>query len=483
VLRILLLLPLAGALLVAVLPRKRVEWLWRAAFGTAMTTLLLAWSLLARFDVGSAEIQFFETHAWNPRLGSAFSLGVDGISFPLVLLATLLIVVALLAFRVPRGSAKLYYVLLLTLETAALGVFMSRDWSLFYVFWELTLIPLFFLIERLGGPQRQRAALNFVLYTMGGSVFMLVALLLLYDAAPGHSFDMLAMAAGGQGLSVETQVFIFLGLFVGFAVKMGVFPVHGWMPLVYSEAPAAVTLISSGILLKMGAYGILRAVATLPGAAQALQQSLTILAFVSLLYGALLAWKSRNLIVMAAYASISHMAVVLLGTATLNATGIAGATLQMLGHGLAAGLMFLLLGLLAERLGGRDLADFSGLLQRAPRFAGLLILALIGSVGLPGTVGFISELHVMAGGYARWGGAIALVSLAVLIGAAYGLRVTNTLLGAGRAEPIADLGHAEAIAAGVLLTGMVGLGFFPAPALALIGGATQQMGRLFGVAP
>jgi len=276
-------------------------------------------------------------------------------------------------------------------------------------------------------------------------------------------------------------VFIFLGLFAGFAVKMGIFPLHGWMPLVYAEAPPAVTLISSGILLKMGAYGILRAVETLPGAAVALQQALATLAFVSLIYGALLAWKSRDLIAMAAYASISHMAVVLLGIFTLNATGIAGAALQMLGHGLAAGLMFLLLGLLAERLGGRDLSYFAGLMQRAPRFAGLLILALIGSIGLPGTVGFVSELHVMAGGYARWGGLIALLSVAVLIGAAYGLRVTNTIIGAGRDKPVEDLGRAEAVAAGLLLTGMIGLGFFPAPALALIGSAAENLGRIFGV--
>ncbi len=485
-LRALLLLPVFGALLVAVLPRKRPELLWRVAFGTALAALLLAWSLLARFDVGSAEIQFFETRTWNPRLGSAFSLGLDGISFPLVLLATLLTVVALLAFRVPRGSARLYYVLLLLLEAAALGVFMARDWSLFYVFWELALIPLFFLIERLGGPGRQRAALNFVLYTMGGSVFMLVALLLLYDAAPGHSFDMVAMAEGGRGLAVETQVLIFLGLFAGFAVKMGVFPLHGWMPLVYAEAPAAVTLMSSGILLKMGAYGILRAVQTLPGAAAALQGALTVLAFVSLLYGALLAWRSRDLVVMAAYASVSHMAVVLLGTASLNALGISGAALQMVGHGLAAGLMFLLLGLLAERLGGRQLEQFEGLMTRAPRFAVLLLLALMGGVGLPGTVGFVSELHVMAGGYARWGGWIALLSLAVVIGAAYGLRVANRLIAPGTGgAPIADLGRAESVAAGLLLAGVIGLGLLPAPVLALVVGSAQQLGSLFaqGAAP
>ena len=482
-LRLLLLLPIFGALVVALLPRKRPVLQWRVAFGTAVLALLLAWAQLARFDVGSPEIQFFETYVWNPRLGSAFSLGLDGLSFPMVLLATLLTAVALLAFRVPRGSSRLYYVLLLMLESAALGVFMARDWSLFYVFWELTLIPMFFLIERLGGALRQRAALSFVLYTMGGSVFMLVALLLLYDAAPGHSFDMVAMATGAIDLPVETQVLIFSGLFLGFAVKMGLFPLHGWLPLVYSEAPPAVPLVSSGILLKMGAYGILRASATLPEAVRTLQTGLVVLAFISLLYGALLAWRSRDLIVMAAYSSVSHMAVVLLGIATLNSLGISGAAVQMLGHGLAAGLMFLLLGLLSERLGSRQLADYEGLMKRCPRFAVLLMLAVAGSIGLPGTIGFVGELHVMAGGYERWGGSIALLSLAVVIGAAYGLRIINRLLTTESPLAtfvVADLGRAESVAAGVLLAGMIGLGLFPAPILALVVGSAQHLGTVFG---
>ncbi len=347
-----------------------------------------------------------------------------------MLLATLLMPVAVIASGSVKTGAKLYFSLLLLLETAMLGVFMARDWSLFYVFWELTLIPLFFLIDRLGGQNRQRrqkAALNFVLYTMGGSVFMLIALLLLYDAVPTHSFSMSAIAEAARGLPIATQVWIFAGLFIGFGVKMAVFPMHGWAPLVYAEAPSAVPLISSGILLKMGGYGLLRAVETLPGAAWALQGWLVALAFVTLLYGGILAWRSRDLMVMLAYSSISHMGVVLLGLAALNTAGFTGAVMQMVAHGLVAGALFLLVGLLHARTRTRDIGDYSSLVRTMPRFAFFMVLALVAAVGLPGTAGFIAELHVLVGGFARWGGWMVLLSLSLLISAAYAFRTVGRL--------------------------------------------------------
>ncbi len=475
-LSLLLLTPLLGALAVAMLPQQRGEWARLTALGTAALTLLFAGWMASRFDSSVGGFQFFETHAWNPRLGSAFSLGVDGLSMALVVLAALLFLVALAVFRVPRAAARLHYMLLLALEAAAIGVFMARDWSLFYVFWELTLIPLFFLIERLGGARRQRAALNFVLYTLGGSVFMLVALLLLYDAAPGHSFDMASMAAGGRGLGVETQTMIFLGLFVGFAVKMGLFPLHGWMPLVYAEAPPAVPVISSGVLLKMGAYGVLRAIETLPGAAQALSSALSWLALTSMLYGALLAWQRRDLIGMVAYASISHMGVMLLGAVTLLPAGFNGAMLQMLAHGLAAGAMFLLVGMLAERGG-----DYAGVMNRAPRLAALLILALLLGLGLPGSFGFVAELHVLSAGFGLWGGRVALISLALLVGAAWVLREITRITGESipNALPVADLSHRETLASGGLLLLILALGFVPGPMLVLAGNTARRMAQLF----
>jgi NADH-quinone oxidoreductase subunit M len=489
-LSLLLLTPLVGSLVLALLPQRFDAWIRRTAIVAAALALAQALWLLWKFDP-AGDFQFFETHAWNPRLGSAFSLAVDGLALSLVLLAAILFVAAFIAFRVPAGTARLYYLLMLALESAVLGVFMARDWSLFYVFWEMTLIPLFFLIERLGGPQRQRAALNFVLYTLGGSVFMLVALLLLYDAVAGHSFDMTVLAAGGGALANEQQTLIFLGLFLGFAVKMGVFPLHGWMPLVYREAPAAVPLISSGVLLKMGAYGTLRAVETLPGAAVALQNSLSWLALVSLLYGAVLAWQSRDLIAMATYASVSHMAVVLLGAATLAPAGFSGAALQMLAHGLAAGALFLLIGLWHEHkavatasTGDDPHVAHDGLVSHLPRLGSLLVLVLLLGLGLPGSFGFVAELHVLSAGFAGWGPRVVLVSIAVLIGAAWVLRevtrMTRMTSGSQVIAPAsADLGHIDTAVIAVLIVLLVGGGVVPGGVLALVGGTSQRMAQVF----
>ena len=223
-LKALVFLPVVGAALLAVVPARRALPLWQGAMAFALAALAYALWLATQFDPAGSAVQMFESRAWNVRLGSYFALGVDGISLAMVLLAALLTLIAVLVSRRMEEGARLYFILVLLLESAMFGVFTARDWSLFYVFWEATLIPLFFLIDRLGGPNRQRAALNFFLYTLGGSVFMLVALLFLYDAAPGHSFAMADMAAGGRELPLNTQLLIFAGLFIGFGVKMPVFP-------------------------------------------------------------------------------------------------------------------------------------------------------------------------------------------------------------------------------------------------------------------
>jgi len=485
-LSLLLLLPLTGAGIVAVLPTRSHVPIQRVTLGVTLVVLAYACWLVAGFDPAEAGMQFAESHAWHARLGSSFSLGVDGFSLPLILLATLLMVVAVIASSSVKNGARMYFSLLLVLETAMFGVFMARDWTLFYVFWELTLIPLFFLIDRLGGSNRQRrqkAALNFVIYTMGGSVFMLISLLLLYDAVPHHSFDMAAMAEAARGLPIATQVWIFAGLFIGFGVKMAVFPLHGWVPLVYSEAPAAVPLISSGILLKMGGYGLLRATETLPGAAWALQGWLAALAFFTILYAGVLAWRQRDMIVMLAYASISHMGVVLLGLAALNTAGLTGAVMQMVAHGLGAGALFLLVGLLHARTHTRDIGDYSSLVRSMPRFAFFMVLALTATVGMPGTAGFIAELHAMIGGFARWGGWMVLLSLSLLISAAYALRTVGRLFTGpvGRAmQAVPDLGGAEMAAVGLLSGGILLIGFYPAPALVLVGPSVARLAHLFG---
>ncbi len=481
-LKILLLLPLSGALLIAVLPSRSRRLIRQIALAVSAAALGWALWLASAFDPSLAGAQLVESHAWNPRLGSAFSLGVDGISLPLVWLATLLAFIAVLASGANRDQVKGYYLLLLLLESAMLGVFTAQDWSLFYVFWELTLLPLFFLIDRWGGAGRQRAALNFVLYTMGGSVFMLIALLMLYDAAPGHSFDMGAIQEGARSLPEAAQVTLFLGMLIGFGVKMPIFPLHGWLPLAHVEAPSPVSILLSGILLKMGSYGLIRAAWMLPAAAEALQGLLMALGLASLIYGGVLAWQQRDLKAMIAYSSISHMGVVLLGLAALNTAGLTGAVMQMVAHGLVAGALFLLIGLLYERTHTRDLADYGSLVKVMPRFAFFAILAFIAAVGMPGTAGFVAELHVLAGGFERWGGWMALLTLTVVISAAYALRTVGRLFTGPVSENmlrLPDLSRGEFTAAAILTAGSLIVGLYPAPMLSLIATSVRHYAQFF----
>lgn len=480
----LLVLPLASALLLALLPTRDARLI--RGFALAATGVVLAWTvrLLLLFDPAQSGIQLAETHAWHTRLGSSFALGIDGLSLPLILLAALLMVVAVLASDKLRQGARFYFALLLLLETALLGVFVARDWTLFYVFWELTLLPLFFLINRFGGQQKQRAALNFVLYTMGGSVFMLLSILILYDASPTHSFGMAALADAARGLPIPTQIWIFLGFFVGFAVKMPVFPLHGWLPLAHVEAPSPVSILLSGILLKMGGYGLLLAIETLPGAAWTLRPLFFVLACASMIYGGVLAWRSRDLKEMVAYSSIGHMGVVLLGVAALNTAGFGGALLQMVAHGFVAGALFLLVGLLYERTHTRDIGAYSSLVVAMPRFAFFLVLTMTAAVGLPGTAGFVAELHALVGGYARWGGWVALLSVAMLVSAAYAFRTVGRLCTGpvdAAMKDVPDLTRPEMLAAAILSFGTLVVGIYPAPTLNLVGASVGRLARLFGL--
>lgn len=480
-LKTLVFMPVAAAAVAAAWPATRPLGRWRCATLLAFGILGYALWLASRFDPALGEsIQMHESRAWNARLGSYFALGLDALSLLMVLLTALLTLVALLVSRRIERGARLYYPLVLLLESAMFGVFLARDWSLFYVFWEATLLPLFFLIDRLGGENRQRAALNFFLYTLCGSVFMLVALLFLYDAAPGHSFAMADMAAGGRLLPPSTQLLILGGLFIGFGVKMPVVPLHGWLPLAHVEAPWPVSILLSGVLLKMGAYGLLRAAETLPAAFLSLQDVLAGLALLSLCYGAVLAWRQQDLKAMVAYASISHMGLVLLGIAGLNPASLQGAVLQMLAHGFSAALLFLIVGLLYERLHSRDLAACGNLLPAAPRLAACAMLALGIGLGLPGSAGFIAEVHVLVGGWPHWGLWMALPGLALLVGAAYSLRLGNRLCLEGPPLPLPDLRRNELAAAGLLLLASLACGIWPAPLLHLTAPWVAPLARLFG---
>lgn len=460
--------PAAGALVAALTPEYHV----RAVRGVALTaislTFLLCWSLPFGFDASEADGQFTEILPWNPELGSFYALGVDGFSLPMLLLASTLSLVAALASFGQTHRVKGYHVCLLMLETGMLGVFMAQDWVLFYVFWEVTLIPLFFLIDQWGGTRRHTASLNFVLYTLGGSVFMLIALLMVYTSSEERSTAMDAMARAAAALPRARQIPVFLGLLIGFGVKTPIFPLHGWLPLAHVEAPSPVSILLSGALLKMGAYGILRAAGMTPAAVVALQPLLAGLALASIVYGSLLAWRQSDLKAMIAYSSVSHMGVVLLGISAMNRSGLSGAAMQMSAHGLTAALSFLLVGLLYERTHTREIADYGSLSRPAPRFAAFVALAMFAASSLPGSAGFVAELHVLIGAFQRWGWWLLWLSLGVSIGGAYALRTLGYLCaGPARAgqRDIEDLRGCELAAAGALAAGIVILGLAPAPLL------------------
>lgn len=480
-LTLLLLIPITGALLIALLPLQQ-NWIRYAAITAAAMALFYSWWLIFSFDTTTADLQFVVSTEWNPRLGTRFSLGLDGISFPMVLLTTLLGFIAILASASIEKQPRGYYLLMLLLEAATLGVFMAQDWSLFYVFWELVLIPLFFLINHWGGARRQMASLNFVLYTMGGSVFMLISLLVLFDTTATHSFAVVDMTTAARELPPTTQVLIFLGLLVGFGVKMPIFPIHGWLPLAHVEAPSPVSILLSGILLKMGSYGLIRAASMLPQAVMALQGVLATLALFSLIYGGLLAWRQSDLKGMIAYSSISHMGVVLLGIATLNIAGLTGAVMQMVAHGLVAGALFLLIGLLYERTHTRDISHYSSLVRVTPRFAFFTTLALFAAIGVPGSAGFIAELHALIGGFQIWGAWVLVLSLGVMISAAYAIRTMGRLFTGpvhSNMQHISDLKNHEMLAALVLTLAVTLLGLFPSPALALMSASISHLSQLF----
>jgi NADH-quinone oxidoreductase subunit M len=274
------------------------------------------------------------------------------------------------------------------------------------------------------------------------------------------------------------QVLVLLGFLIGFGVKMPIFPLHGWLPLAHVEAPSPISILLSGILLKMGAYGLIRVVVMLPEATQLLQPLLMFLALFGMLYGALLAWRQTDLKAMVAYASVSHMGMVLLGLATLNVTGISGAVLQMTAHGLIASVLFLLVGLLYERTGTRDLRDYAALGKVMPRMALLMSIALLAAMGLPGSVSFISELHIVTGGFQRWGGWMAIFTITMLVSAAYALRILGRLF-TGPAQTnlagIADLDNRELLAAGVLVALILVFGLLPSLLLDISITTIEQM--------
>ena len=398
--------PTVGALLILLLPSSKPKTVRVAAFLVSLITFAASIPLFTLFDSTARGMQFTEQASWVPGLGISYHMGVDGISMLLILLTTLLTAVSILSsFSAITSRVKAYMVTFLLLETGMIGVFASLDLFLFYIFWEVMLIPMYLLIGVWGGPRRVYAAVKFILYTVAGSLLMLVGILYLYFAhhvATGtYTFDLLALY--DTPLSHGAQLWIFGAFALAFAIKVPMFPFHTWLPDAHVEAPTAGSVILAGVLLKMGVYGFLRfAIPLFPEAAMTYTPWIVGLAVIGIVYGALVAMVQRDVKKLVAYSSVSHLGFVMLGLFVWNAQGLAGGILQSINHGLSTGALFLAVGILYERRHTREIGEFGGLAATLPWFAALFMIACLSSMGLPGLNGFIGEFLVLLGAFRAW---------------------------------------------------------------------------------
>jgi NADH-quinone oxidoreductase subunit M len=390
-----------------------------------VSTLVFAETLLlwSRFNAGSPEFQFVERHAWIPAFGISYLVGVDGISLLLLVLTGFLTPLALLgSWESVHRKLKAFCIFLLLLESAMIGVFVSLDLFLFYVFWDAMLIPMYFLIGIWGYDRRVYAALKFLLYTMGGSVLMLLAIIglaYLHSTTAGvYSFDLLSLYE--MPIPSHLQFWFFLAFALAFAIKVPLFPFHTWLPDAHVEAPTAGSVILAGVLLKMGTYGFVRlAFPLFPTAAAFFAPTLAILGVIGIIYGALVAMVQPDMKKLVAYSSVSHLGFVVLGIAAMNRQGVQGAVYQMLNHGVSTGGLFLVVGMLSDRRHTRLIAEFGGLKNVMPHLVAAFFIITLSSIGLPGLNGFVGEFLILIGAF-RWDARLtAFAATGVILSAAY----------------------------------------------------------------
>jgi NADH-quinone oxidoreductase subunit M len=401
-LNIVIFAPLAGAVLVGALPKDRVQITRYTALIVTLITFALSVALLIQFKTGVAGFQFVSHRSWIPQFGVGYTTGIDGVSLWMVMLTSFLMPLGVLASWTITSRVKPYFVFLLALETGMLGVFSAIDMFLFYLFWEAVLIPMYLLIGMWGYERRIYAAMKFLLFTLVGSLLMLIAILALAFASPGHlTFDYRSLL--GTPLSLSAQQLLFLGFFASFAVKVPLVPLHTWLPDAHTEAPTAGSVMLAGVLLKMGAYGLIRfAIPLFPDAAREFVPLMVVLAIIGIVYGALVAIVQRDLKRLVAYSSVAHLGFIVLGIFVGSLQGMSGGILQMLNHGLSTGALFMLVGAIYDRRHTRQIADFGGLARSIPVLAGLFLFVLLSSIGLPGLNGFVGEFLILLGTFVRY---------------------------------------------------------------------------------
>src|SRR5579883_2919342 len=413
--------PIVGMVLILLCPKDQhnlIRWIAAAA---AFAQILIAIYLYANFDTTTTAIQFAEKYPWVPSYHINYFLGVDGISISMVLLTAIICFISVFAsFGIEKG-VKGYLALLLLLDTGMMGVFAALDFFLFYIFWEVMLLPMYFLIGIWGGPRREYAAIKFFLYTLLGSVLILLAMLGLYYYGAQSTFDMTVLASNASHYSTTFQRIVWIALFIGFAIKIPAFPFHTWLPDAHVEAPTAISVILAGVLLKMGTYGILRVnFGILPAASHELAWiALGVIGTINIVYGALCAMAQTDYKKLIAYSSVSHMGYVMLGIAGFTAAGINGAVLQMFNHGTITAMLFLLVGVIYDRAHHREINGFGGLASIVPLYTGVTGFAFFAAMGLPGLSAFISEVLVLLGAWRAYPALTVVAASAVILTAGY----------------------------------------------------------------
>ncbi|MBI4343352.1 MAG: NADH-quinone oxidoreductase subunit M [Candidatus Omnitrophica bacterium] len=422
-----LLCPLVGMLVVLALPKRATRLIRLVSLVATGAALVFSAGLLGAFQPGATGLQFIERLPWIPQLRIFYHVGVDGLSLPLVLLTTLLGFLACLASGSIHEREKEYYSLYLLLELGMLGTFVALDLFLFYVFWELVLVPMYFLIGIWGGGRREYSAFKFFVYTLAGSLVMLLGILALY--ATLKTFDLVELAQLGPTLPAALQQLLFVGFFLGFAIKVPVFPFHTWLPDAHVDAPTPISVLLAGVLLKMGAYGFFRiSYPCFQEGARWFALALAVLGTINIVYGAFVALAQTDFKRLVAYSSVSHMGFVLLGLASLTPEGMHGALVQMFSHGIVTGGMFLLVGVLYDRAHTRQLDAFGGLGAKVPVFAGFLVFFGMASLGLPGLSGFVGEFLSLAGAFGVWKWQTVVSVLGIVGAAAYILTALQRVL-------------------------------------------------------
>ena len=470
-------LPLAGALIIAVIGTTGRS-IRLIAVMIAAADLVIAAFVFILFDPdSSSRFQLIDRFDWisSNSFNAQYLMGVDGLSAPLILLSGLLGLCAVLASWNISYRVKEYFVWLLVLQTAVMGVFSSLDFILFFVFWELELIPMYFLISIWGSGRRQYSAMKFVIFTFLGSAFMLVGILVLFLAPNIGHFDMIVLAEDGVGTAktILPLGLVFLFFFAAFAIKLPVFPVHTWLPDAHTDAPTAVSVMLAGVLLKMGGYGLLRVtVGMFPELAAAHAFDLAILAVITIIYAAVITLRQTDLKRLIAYSSISHMGLVLLGVASIGlagggfaTVGLTGASMQLFTHGTITGLLFLAVGLIYDKTHTRYIPDLGGLANRMPFVAVTFMLAGLASLGLPGTSGFVAEMLVFLGSFKAFPWITAFGAFAIVLAAGYILWMAERVLFGperDRFKGVTDSNLVEATPLILLAISIVGVGVYPA---------------------